>query len=82
MGFGGCVGFPRKVTEEMNKKLTSEVTDAEIRSAVFEIKSSSVPGKNDGISGMVFQNYWNIIRKEISNEVKLVFRREEFRKGM
>lgn len=38
-------GFHGNVTEEMNAKLICEVTDTEIREAVFAIKASSAPGK-------------------------------------
>lgn len=56
----------------MNNVMTREITDAEIKDVVFAIKSSSVPGK-DGMSGLFFQQYWSIIGKEITQEVKGFF---------
>ena len=64
--------FTAKVTEEMNEALIREVTDDEIREGVFGIKSSSAPG-NDGLNGLFFQKYWDIIGPDISKEIGAFF---------
>lgn len=56
----------------MNESLIRVVTDAEIREAVFGIKASSAPG-NDGLNGLFFQKYWDIIGSDISKEIRDFF---------
>ena len=65
-------GFTEKVTAEMNERLTREVTDVEIREAVFDIKASSAPGRY-GLNGLFFQKYWDIIRPDITKEIRAFF---------
>ncbi|XP_009103419.1 uncharacterized protein LOC103829502 [Brassica rapa] len=65
-------GFTARVTAEMNERLTREVTDVEIREAVFGIKASSAPGK-DGLNGLFFQKYWDIIGPDITKEIRTFF---------
>ena len=65
-------GFPARVTAEINQKLSREVSDVEIRDAVFGIKSSSAPGW-DGLNGLFFQKYWDIIGPDITKEIKAFF---------
>lgn len=62
-------GFNAKVTVEMNEKLTRNVTDMEIRDAVFGIKASNAPG-NDSLNGLFFQKYWDIIGPDIIKEIR------------
>lgn len=70
-------GFEARVSEQMNQKLIDDVTDEEIREAVFSIKVSSAPG-SDGMSGLFFQQYWDIIGMDVSQEVRSFFQRGVF----
>lgn len=65
-------GMEPRVTEAMNFKLIREVTGEEIREAVFSIKPLSVPGA-DGMNGLFFQQYWEVIGPDVTREIKGFF---------
>lgn len=69
---GFFTGFEPKVTEQMNQKLIKEVTEEDVRAAVFAIKPSSAPGC-DGMNGLFFQQYWEIIGPDVVREVQNFF---------
>ncbi|XP_072058188.1 uncharacterized protein [Arachis hypogaea] len=64
--------IPGRVTEDMNRKLISEVTEDEVRKAVFSMGSLKAPGL-DGLNGMFYQKHWEIIKKEVCAVVKEIF---------
>ena len=53
-------GFSAKVTATMNELLTREVTNEEVRDAVFSIKPGSAPGP-DGMSGLFFRSIGELL---------------------
>ena len=63
-----------KVSEAMNQSLICQVTDDEIKSAVFSIKASSAPGP-DGMSGLFFQQYWEEVGPKVCVKVNKFFER-------
>nr|XP_029146216.1 uncharacterized protein LOC114924798 [Arachis hypogaea] len=65
--------IPGRVTEDMNRELISEVTEDEVRKAVFSMGSLKAPGP-DGLNGMFYQKHWEIIKKEVCAVVKEFFR--------
>lgn len=73
-------GFHGKVTAEMNKMLTKEVTAEEIRKAPFSIKGRSDPGE-DGITGVFYQQYWHIVGNHIVEEIQRFFRTSSLHNG-
>lgn len=65
-------GLTPRVTESMNQKLIKEISTEEIRDAVFSIKASSTPG-SDGMNGLFFQEYWEIVGVEVEKEIREFF---------
>ncbi|XP_072066788.1 uncharacterized protein [Arachis hypogaea] len=65
--------IPVRVTEDMNRELISEVTEEEISKAVFSMGSLKASGP-DGLNGLFYQKYWEIIKKEVCAVVREFFR--------
>ena len=65
-------GFSPRVSLGMNEFLTREVTNEEVREAVFAIKPGSAPGP-DGMTGMFFQKYWDTVGVQVTKEVHQFF---------
>ncbi|XP_013731064.2 uncharacterized protein LOC106434754 [Brassica napus] len=61
-----------KVTVNMNASLLLKVSKEEVREAIFSIKPESAPGP-DGMNGLFFQKYWNIIGEDVTKEIMSVF---------
>ena len=72
-------GFAPRVTDQMNRELLSDVSEEEIRDAVFSIKSSSAPGP-DGMSALFFQRFWKEIGEQVIKEVQEFFNQGSFDK--
>jgi len=60
------------VTEAMNQQLISDVTQEEIRAAVFQLGKSRVPSP-DGFNGLFYQQYWEILKEDTFSSVKQFF---------
>ena len=69
--------FVPRVSIEMNNSLCAEVTNEEVKAAVFSIKPSSAPG-SDGMTGFFFQQYWDIVGDQVIAEVLRFFKHGEF----
>ncbi|OMO70992.1 reverse transcriptase [Corchorus capsularis] len=66
-----CV--PQLVTREMNEELVKEISNDEIRDAVFQLGAYKAPGP-DGFSGIFYQRCWNVIKKDVCEVVRSFFR--------
>ena len=64
--------FQRRVTTEMNADLIKEVSEEEIREAMFDIGAHKTPGP-DGFSAVFYHQYWEDIKEDIVTEVKGFF---------
>ena len=60
--------IPRRVTNEMNSKLTKTFTSEEVLKALQQLHPTKAPGP-DGTSAIFFHNYWDIAGPNIINMV-------------
>lgn len=65
-------GFPIRVTEDINTDLTREVTEEEIKQAMFDIGSHRAPGL-DRFSVVFYHQYWDDLKTDIVCEVQQFF---------
>ena len=66
-------GFCHRVSEDMNQDLTQEVTKTKIFNVVFSINADSAPGP-DGFTALFFQKNWELVKDQITAEIKEFFR--------
>ncbi|KAK6786278.1 hypothetical protein RDI58_014803 [Solanum bulbocastanum] len=64
--------IPRLVEDPINLSLIREVTDEEVKHAVFEMHPLKGPGI-DGMTPFFFQNYWNVLSTDIIAAIKSFF---------
>ncbi|GKB04183.1 RNA-directed DNA polymerase, eukaryota, reverse transcriptase zinc-binding domain protein [Tanacetum coccineum] len=65
--------FINKINDEDVVKMTEEVTNDEIKSAIFDIDSNKASGP-DGFSSEFFKKAWEVIGKDVCLAVKEFFR--------
>lgn len=56
----------------MNEVLIGKVTKEEIKEAVFSVKASKAPGP-DGMTRSFFQEYWEVIGEQVTEEIFFFF---------
>jgi len=61
------------VTPRMNEALTKEVTEEEVKRALFSLNPGKAPG-SDGMMALFYQRFWDIIKGDLTNLVKNFFR--------
>ena len=64
-----------KVSQSMNEHLSRPFTGEEIRKALANIPPTKSPGP-DGMPGLFFQKYWDIVGEEITEAALLVLNNE------
>jgi hypothetical protein len=67
--------FPRVFSEDMNKSLMEEVTEDELKGALFSMQSGKSPGP-DGFPGRIYKNFYELIKSDL-----LLMIRESQRSG-
>ena len=66
---------PQLVIEEVNKEVVKEINEKEIKVAIYQLGTYKAPGPN-GFNGFFYQQYWEIVRKDVIEVVKGFFRSE------
>ncbi|CAN1123584.1 Transposon TX1 uncharacterized 149 kDa protein [Linum perenne] len=72
--------FPVVITERMNRAMTKEVTDGEIKTAVFQMGPLKAPGP-DGFPCRFFQKHWDIVGEGVCREVREFFNTSRIPEG-
>lgn len=60
----------------MNQSLVADVSEGEIKEAVFQLGRLKAPGP-DGFSGVFYQDNWEVIKKDVFQFVLEVFRSQK-----
>lgn len=66
-------GFQSRVTSGMNVCLMKRVSKEEVKEPIFLVKASSAPGP-DGMSGLFYQKYWDVVGDHVTSEVLMFFK--------
>ncbi|CAN1817880.1 LINE-1 retrotransposable element ORF2 protein [Linum perenne] len=65
-------GIPSIITDEINQWLCKEVSEEEIKNAVFQMGANKSPGP-DGFPGLFYQKYWDVVKEQLCREVRKFF---------
>lgn len=65
-------GIPVTVTEEMNRALTTPITEKEVRDAVFKMNAEKAPGP-DGMNPVFYKQHWDAIKSGLISFTRLFF---------
>lgn len=74
-----CV--PQTINPAQNSKLVKEVTNEEVRDALFQMNPDKAPGPDDMTPGF-FQKHWRIVGKDVINLTCQFFRTGEILQGL
>lgn len=69
--------IPYRIDDQMNEKLTREVTENEVYKAVFQLGRSRAPGPPSFI-GLFYQQNWNIAGPYVFTAVSAFLKRGTF----
>jgi exonuclease III len=61
--------IPRLINEDINNKLTREVTQQEIKEALDQMNPDKAPGP-DGFTARFYQQCWEIIKKDLTKMIQ------------
>ncbi|KAL8091605.1 hypothetical protein AgCh_034018 [Apium graveolens] len=62
-----------KISEEQNVQLMKEITEEEVREAIFHMHPDKAPGP-DGMTPTFFQKHWNVVGKDVIKMTRDFFR--------
>ncbi|XP_071921851.1 uncharacterized protein [Coffea arabica] len=65
-------GIPTTITTEMNARLTQEVEEKEIKSALFSMNPNKAPGQ-DGMNPLFFQKFWHVVKSDLIAAIRHFF---------
>ena len=65
-------GIPLTITTKMNEKLTKDVDEMEIKSALFSMNPNKSP-RSDSMTPLFFQKVWHIVKFDIINAIRSFF---------
>ena len=65
-----------KITEQQNGELEKEVTELEIREAIWSMHPEKAPGP-DGFTIAFYKNHWITIKKDLVRMIKNVFKKHK-----
>ncbi|XP_010431135.1 PREDICTED: uncharacterized protein LOC104715426 [Camelina sativa] len=68
---------PSLITDTMNRSLTREIKESEVRKALFAMHPEKTPGP-EGMKTMFFQRFWSTIKGDLVALVKEFFRTDRF----
>lgn len=74
-----CV--PESISSIQNAELLKEVTDIEVREAIFQMHPDKAPGP-DGMTPAFFQKHWNLVGKDVLKLTREFFRTGELMEGL
>lgn len=63
----------QKISEEQNVQLMKEITEGEVREAIFHMHPDKAPGP-DGMTPAFFQKHWNVVGKDVIKMTRDFFR--------
>ncbi|GJZ68261.1 RNA-directed DNA polymerase, eukaryota [Tanacetum coccineum] len=72
--------FPKQISEEEKQEIECEVTNEEIKRAVWECGSDKAPGP-DGFTFGFFRRFWDLIKSDVFDAVRYFFEYSEIPKG-
>lgn len=71
--------FEPRVSDIHNTLLIKRVTKEEVKAAIYSVKASSAPGA-DGMTGLFFQHYWEVVGAHVTTEILRFFETGSFPK--
>nr|GEV81091.1 RNA-directed DNA polymerase, eukaryota [Tanacetum cinerariifolium] len=74
------MGFPKKISESKLRGLECEVSNYEIKKAVWDCGTEKAPGP-DGFTFGFFQHFWYLIHNEVYDAVRYFFLHTNIPKG-
>ncbi|CAN1269326.1 LINE-1 retrotransposable element ORF2 protein [Linum perenne] len=75
--FSDLQSFPKLITEGLRTQLDRQVSEHEIKTAVFQLGPTKSPGP-DGYPGCFFQTHWELIKGNMVAEIQSFFQNSKF----
>ncbi|XP_024012343.1 uncharacterized protein LOC112086786 [Eutrema salsugineum] len=70
-------GVSASVTEAMNESLTREISEEEVRRALFSLNPGKAPGP-DGLTALFYQKFWGTIKMDLLQTIRDFFSSGKF----